>query len=76
MDNQFQMFQPVSQARRDDPEWIAHKETIRNLFLKEKKYLKGADGVVETMKRLYGFHKSYAPPFSNSEHSHPGCFVR
>ncbi|KAN0102809.1 Ankyrin repeat-containing domain protein [Hyaloscypha variabilis] len=52
------MSQPKSQARRDDSEWVTHKETIRNLFLKENKYLRGADGVVETMERLYGFHKS------------------
>jgi hypothetical protein len=59
-DNQLKMSQPESQARRDDSEWVTHKETIRNLFLKENKYLRGADGVVETMERLYGFHKSYA----------------
>ncbi len=54
------MSQPKSQARRDESEWVTHKEKIRNLFLKENKYLRGADGVVDTMQRLYGFRKSYA----------------
>ncbi|KAE8441125.1 hypothetical protein EG329_005837 [Mollisiaceae sp. DMI_Dod_QoI] len=51
------MLQPASQARRDDSEWAIHKRTISNLFLKENKTLRGADGVVETMKRLYNFHR-------------------
>jgi hypothetical protein len=46
-------------ARIPEDEWGEHKETIRELFLTQKKTLEGDDGLVSIMEREHSFSARY-----------------